>query len=265
LSRRRPGQECILLTASIGYSVEMGSAAVLARALPGLVSRYEGPTASCLSVVCVGAHPDDPECGCAGTLALYSELGHHVTVIYLTRGEIGIEGKSMREAAAVRTKECEAACKIIGAKPVFAGQVDGCTELNRTRVRQLQDLLSAEDPEIMFAHWPIDTHVDHVVASACAFRASMALQRPPRCYFYEVNTGDQSLGFSPNLYVDITSVKEKKIEALSAHVSQDGEALWKYHHQAIADFRGQEAGVGAAEAFYHLNRDGGFIRPPGVQ
>jgi LmbE family N-acetylglucosaminyl deacetylase len=116
-----------------------------------------------------------------------------VTVIYLTRGEVGIKGKSMREAAAVRTKESEAACKIIGAKPVFAGQVDGCTEFNRTRVRQLQDLLSAEDPDIMFTHWPIDTHVDHLVASACAFLASMDLQHPPQCYFYEVNTGDQSL------------------------------------------------------------------------
>jgi LmbE family N-acetylglucosaminyl deacetylase len=253
------------LTVSVRYSVGMRSAVVLSEALPELVSKSGGPTAPCLSVVCVGAHPDDPESGCAGTLALYSGLGHHVTVIYLTRGEIGIEDKSMREAAAVRTKECEAACKIIGAKPVFAGQVDGSTEFNRTRVRQLQDLLSAEDPDIMFAHWPIDTHMDHMVASACAFRASMALQRPPRCYFYEVKTGDQSLGFSPNLYVDITSVKEKKIEALSAHVSQNGEALWKHHHQAIADFRGREAGVAAAEAFFHLNRDSGFIRRPGVR
>jgi len=242
----------------------MGSAVVLAGALPGLASKSEGSIASRLSVVCVGAHPDDPESGCSGTLALYSGLGHHVTVIYLTRGEIGIDGKSMFEAAAVRTKESEAACKIIGAKPVFAGQVDGSAEFNRTRLRQLQGLLSAEDPDLMFAHWPIDTHMDHQVASACAFRASMALQHPPQCYFYEVNTGYQSLGFSPNLYVDITSVKEKKIEALSAHVSQRGEAIWKYHHQAIADFRGREAGVAAAEAFFHLNRDSGFIRVPGV-
>jgi LmbE family N-acetylglucosaminyl deacetylase len=236
---------------------------MLARALPGL-AKSEGFTVPCLSVVCVGAHPDDPESGCAGTLALYSGLGHHVTVIYLTRGEIGIKGKSMLEAAAIRTKESEAACKIIGAKPVFAGQVDGSTEFNLTRAGQLMDLLSAEDPDIMFAQWPIDTHPDHIVASACAFWASRHLQIPAQCYFYEVNTGYQSLGFSPNLYVDITSVKEKKIEALSAHVSQDGIALWEHYHQVIADFRGREAGVAAAEAFFHLSRDSGFIRLPGV-
>ena len=43
-----------------------------------------------LSVVCVGAHPDDPESGCGGTLAMYAARGHRVTVIYLTRGEAGI-------------------------------------------------------------------------------------------------------------------------------------------------------------------------------
>src|SRR4051812_14613618 len=68
-----------------------------------------------LSVVCVGAHPDDPESGCGGTLARYADAGHRVTVIYLTRGERGIEGKSLDEAAAMRTDEANAACKILGA------------------------------------------------------------------------------------------------------------------------------------------------------
>src|SRR5262245_12930482 len=65
-----------------------------------------------LKIVCVGGHPDDPESGCAGTLARYAALGHQVTVIYLTRGERGIRGKSLDEAAQIRTAECEAACKI---------------------------------------------------------------------------------------------------------------------------------------------------------
>ena len=47
-----------------------------------------------LKVVCVGGHPDDPESGCGGTLAMYAAQGHRVTVIYLTRGERGIQGKS---------------------------------------------------------------------------------------------------------------------------------------------------------------------------
>src|SRR5262245_53284388 len=56
-----------------------------------------------LKIVCIGGHPDDPESGCAGTLARYAALGHQVTVIYLTRGERGIRGKSIEEAAQIRT------------------------------------------------------------------------------------------------------------------------------------------------------------------
>src|SRR6187397_3215852 len=81
-----------------------------------------------LNIVCVGGHPDDPESGCAGTLARYAELGHAVTIVYLTRGERGIKGKSNDEAAKIRSAECDAACGIIGAKAVFAGQIDGSAD-----------------------------------------------------------------------------------------------------------------------------------------
>src|SRR5712692_10352058 len=55
-----------------------------------------------LSVVCVGAHPDDPESGCGGTLAMYAAQGHRVTVIYLTRGERGIPGKEVASLLTIR-------------------------------------------------------------------------------------------------------------------------------------------------------------------
>src|SRR5215475_560744 len=92
------------------------------------VSAAEPRPARVLKVVCVGGHPDDPESGCAGTLARYAELGHSVTVIYLTRGERGIRDKSIEEAAKIRSAECENACKVVGAKPLFFGQIDGATE-----------------------------------------------------------------------------------------------------------------------------------------
>jgi hypothetical protein len=63
-----------------------------------------------LKVVCVGGHPDDPESGCAGTLSRYAELGHSVTVLYLTRGERGVRGKGLDEAGKIRSAECEKAC-----------------------------------------------------------------------------------------------------------------------------------------------------------
>src|SRR5262249_16307527 len=155
-----------------------------------------------LNVVCVGGHPDDPESGCAGTLARYSSLGHKVTVIYLTRGERGIKGKSLDEAAGIRSAEAEAACKIMGAKALFAGQIAGATELNRAHVESFTKLLAAESPDLLFIHWPVDTHLDHQIACLLAQRAAAALPVPPQIYFFEVNTGSQTQGFTPNTYVD---------------------------------------------------------------
>jgi LmbE family N-acetylglucosaminyl deacetylase len=206
-----------------------------------------------LSVVCVGAHPDDPESGCGGTLARYSAAGHAVKIVYLTRGERGIEGKSLEEAARIRTLEAEAACVVLGATPLFFGQIDGATELTRAHVTAMTKLLAAEKPDVVFAHWPVDTHLDHQIASVLATRACMAL-RTPSVFYFEVNPGSQTSAFQPSVYVDITTVIEKKRAALLAHVSQDGAAIWRVHHEAAAQWRGREHGVVAAEAFVPLQR-----------
>lgn len=216
-----------------------------------------------LKVVCVGGHPDDPESGCAGTLARYVAAGHAVAIVYLTRGERGIEGASDAEAATIRTAESEAACRILGATALFAGQVNGDTEVTRARVEELRAILAAEAPDVLFAHWPIDLNLDHQVASTLTIAAWKALEPRPQLYFFEVNTGQQSQGFSPDTYVDISAVVERKKAALFAHMSQDGEGIWRDHHEGIAAFRGREAGVEAAEAFVHLSRDPNTAAPPG--
>jgi LmbE family N-acetylglucosaminyl deacetylase len=205
-------------------------------------------------VVCVGGHPDDPESGCGGTLARYADRGHRVTIIYLTRGEAGIPRKSHPEAAAIRTAEAEAACKILGAKPVFAGQIDGATEVNRQRTEALTALVLAEQPDVLLTHWPIDTHPDHQAASFLTIRAHLASGRRTSLYFFEVNAGFQTMGFQPTEYVDITSVREKKKAALFAHRSQNGEVIYRDHHEIMEIFRGRESGVAAAEAFIALPR-----------
>ncbi|HLQ57883.1 MAG TPA: PIG-L deacetylase family protein [Gemmatimonadales bacterium] len=229
------------------------SALAAVTSLPLASSPAESAMAS-LKIVCVGAHPDDPESGCGGTLARYAALGHAVTIVYLTRGERGIPGKSLEEAARIRTAECEAACRIIGAKPVFFGQIDGATEVSRGHVDAMQRLLSTEGPHLLFTHWPVDTHMDHQVASMLTIRAWMSL-RTPALYFFEVDTGSQTEGFLPNTYVDVTSVLEQKKTVLFAHVSQDGQGIWREHHEVMAQWRGREVGVPAGEAFVHLNRD----------
>ena len=106
--------------------------------------------------------------------------------------------------------------------------------------------------------------MDHQVASLLAIRAWMALSPKPQLYFFEVNSGSQSQGFLPNTYVDISAVVEKKKSTLFAHVSQDGQGIWRQHHEVIANWRGREAGVGAAEAFVHLSRDSKTSKLPGV-
>jgi LmbE family N-acetylglucosaminyl deacetylase len=245
-------------------SLAIAGPMVAATDLPLAATASEAEPARRLKVCCIGAHPDDPESGCAGTLARYAQLGHLVRVVYLTRGERGIRDKSLEEAAGIRSLECRTACEGIGAKPVFFGQIDGATELNQTQVEAMSRLLAGQAPDVVFAHWPIDTHLDHQVASILAIRACLGLPQPPRLFFFEVNTGSQSRGFLPNTYVDVTPVLEKKRAALLAHVSQDGLGVWRRHHEPIGIWRGREAGVSMAEAFVHLTRDHPLSHLPGI-
>src|SRR6266516_422600 len=137
-----------------------GPAMLAANALPLAAAQSDSGAAHKLKVVCVGGHPDDPESGCGGTLIRYAEAGHSVTIIYLTRGERGIAGKSLDEAAKIRSAECETACKIIGAKPVFFGQIDGATEVTQAQVDAMRRILAAANPDVVFTHWPVDTHME---------------------------------------------------------------------------------------------------------
>lgn len=212
----------------------------------------------------MGAHPDDPESGCGGTLATYAAAGHKVTVVYLTRGERGIAGKNENEAAAIRTAEAESACKLIGARPIFAGQIDGATELTRARVEEMGKILDAEAPDVVFTHWPIDTHFDHEVASLLTIRTYVSRARRFPIYFFEVNLGSQTMGFAPTDYVDITAKRETKKGALFAHKSQDGGNIYRQHHEVMENFRGREARVAAAEAFVLLPSAYGPGRLPGT-
>jgi len=76
--------------------------------------------------------------------------------------------------------------------------------------------------------------------------------------------GSQTQTFHPTDYVDITSVREKKRTALFAHRSQNGEEIYRKHHQIMEDFRGREFGVPAAEAFVRLARPGPAEHLPGL-
>src|SRR3569623_1721003 len=133
--------------------------------LPDLLTAEPTQQSPKKKIVCVGGHPDDPESGCGGTLAKLAAAGHEVTIIYLTTGEAGIPGKSHDEAAAIRKQEAIQACKVLDAKPVFAGQIDGDTVFNNDWLTKVQKMIMDEKPDIVFTQWPLDAHKDHQVAS----------------------------------------------------------------------------------------------------
>ena len=161
--------------------------------LPHIFNRTNASADKKLKVVCVGGHPDDPESGCGGTLARFTKAGHAVTIIYLTRGEAGIPGKSHDEAAAIRTKEATEACKILQTKPIFAGQIDGGTIVNMEWIKKMLELVAAEAPDIVFTHWPIDSHPDHQAASLLTIQTWMRTTKPFDLYFFEVCQGSQTM------------------------------------------------------------------------
>lgn len=202
-----------------------------------------------LKVLCIGGHPDDPESGCGGTLAKLSAGGHNVTSVYLTRGEGGIEGKSQSEAAAIRSKEAEAACKVLNIKSHFLGQIDGFTIVNNEWIDKMVSFIEQAKPDIVFTHWPVDSHKDHQAASMLTTQAWMRGGKKFDLYYFEVMSGIQTVGFHPTDYVDITSTRETKRKAVYCHTSQHPESIYSLGHEMMENFRGLESGNGAAEAF----------------
>ena len=205
-------------------------------------------------IVVVGGHPDDPESGCGGTIALYSSRGHEVVVLYLTRGEAGIEGKAHQEAAAIRTAESEKACAILKARPMFAGQIDGATEINPARYADFRKILESEHPDVVLTHWPIDSHRDHRAASLLAYDAWLVGGQKFGLYYFEVDQGSQTQVFHPTHYVDITQTESRKREACFAHASQEPGTSFYPLHEMMSRFRGMEIGVKHAEAFVQHNQ-----------
>lgn len=210
----------------------------------------EAPSASSrMKVVFAGGHPDDPESGCGGTIARYSELGHEVVLLYLTRGEAGIRGKSEQQAAKIRTAEAMKACSILKARPVFAGQIDGKTIVDGEHYAQIHRILEAEQPALLFTQWPIDRHRDHRAMSLLAYDYWSTTGKKAGLFYYEVESGSQTQMFHPTHYVDITQTEKRKHDACFAHASQEPATTFYPMHQQMAEFRGKECGSQVAEAF----------------
>jgi LmbE family N-acetylglucosaminyl deacetylase len=217
-----------------------------------------------LNILCVGAHPGDPEFGCGGTMAKYSDAGHAVTFLYLTRGEAYDNNQSHERSAELRTKEAETSCKILNSRPVFAGQIDGNTELNKEQNEKITKLILSLNPDIVFTHWPMDFHMDHQVSAMLTITAWLRSGRKFPLYFYEVNTGTETMAFTPTDYEDISGVRDRKKAAMFAHKTQSPEDIYNQYFKTLEEFRGLEAGVKAAEAFIRFKPEAGRARVEGL-
>ena len=243
--------------------LRLSGAAVAGTALGGLPAMAQAMsgdngTADRKKVLIIGAHPDDPETGCGGTMILLKRAGYDVVCVYLTRGEAGIAGVSHDKAAAIRVKECENACRVTGARHIFMDQIDGNTEVNLRRYAEMRDLIKRENPAAVFTHWPIDAHRDHAVCGMLVLDAWRRLDRNFKLFYFEVMSGEQTQMFSPTHIVDITEVSALKRQACLCHESQNLEPIFEGWHDPMEVFRGIQGRCKRGDAFMH--HDGAVTR-----
>jgi N-acetylglucosamine malate deacetylase 1 len=233
---------------------KFGRVAAAALALPTgdeaakLQSPSPGPPGRKLKVVVAGGHPGDPEYGCGGTVARYTDLGHEVVLLYLNRGEGGSPKLAPGQLGAIRTAEASKACEILKATPAFAAQRDGKPIVDAAHSEEFTKTLQSQRPDVVFTQWPIDNHPDHRATSMLVYDAWQKMGKTFALYYYEVSNGEDTLMFSPDRYVDISAVEPRKRAACYAHASQTPDRFYALQTE-VARFRGLETGHAQAEAF----------------
>ena len=236
----------------------LASAAVAVPFATVLSQTKTGRPSSRLKVVVAGGHPGDPECGCGGLIARYVEAGHEVVLLYLNRGEGYCGSADPRTCGAVRTAEAQNACRILGARAAFAAQVDGRAVVDNAHYDEFRRALDAEKPDVVFGHWPIDTHRDHRALSTLVLDAWLADGKRFALYFYEV--AEDTMMFAPTDFVDISGVEAKRRAACYAHASQQPEK-WYPAQTELTRSRGAAAGFAQAEGFVRHWQGKGNVLP----
>ena len=207
-------------------------------------------------VVVTGGHPGDPEYGCGGTIARYAELGHEVVLLYLNDGD----PPTKPGPKGLRITEAKNACEILGARPLFAGQIDGAAVVDAAHYEAFRKILELERPDVVFTHWPIDNHADHRAIAMLTYDAWLRMGRRFALYYYEVSNGEDTVQFAPTHFVDVTATEPKKRRACFAHASQSPEKFYALQDQ-VARFRGVERGFRHAEAFLRHVQSPDFALP----
>lgn len=180
-----------------------------------------------IDMLAVGAHPDDIELSCGGTIAKLVREGHKVAMVDLTQGELGTRGNKE-----IRAKEAEKAAKILGVEMRRNLKIeDGNIRLNRKNLLKVVTLIRELRPKILLIPYSNERHPDHVhthhlCKEAWFFsglekiktkfeRHSQEPFRPENYFCYM-----QRYGFIPTFVVDVTGYFEIRLESIRAHASQ---------------------------------------------
>lgn len=218
-----------------------------------------------MNIIFFGAHPDDLEILCGGTIARCVAAGHTVTMAVSTNGNVGSPDLSKAEIGAIRKKEALAASRVLGAHDfIWIDEDDELLFDDKPTRLKFVDAIRQARADIVVTHNPTDYHPDHCTTSKLAFDARIIsavrlietehphLARSPELFYMDSVAGIQ---FTPQFQVDITEFFEKKLEALACHESQNA-WLKSIFNQDITDvpkiqsaFRGLQSGVLYAEAF----------------
>ncbi|MFC1814703.1 PIG-L deacetylase family protein [Thermodesulfobacteriota bacterium] len=198
-----------------------------------------------MNILAIGAHPDDIEFGCGGSLIKYAAKDYRIYLLVMTAGGMGAPAR-------VRTKEQFDAKSILGAEHIFwGGYEDTFLVPDKDMIGKIETVVSEVKPGFIFCHFPDDTHQDHRHLCQATVSATRHIQN---VIFYE---GPTTQNFTPHVYIDISNTLDKKLAALKAHRSQ----LQKTNIEELsivelayssANFRGIQGRVKYAEAFHSL-------------
>ncbi len=218
-----------------------------------------------MNILAFGAHPDDIEFACAGTLLKYAKAGHRIFAALTTSGNIGsniIEGRE--EIARTREAEQLAAARHYGAEVRFL-RCDDEGLLDGLKVRR--DILNAmrwANPDVIFTNFPGDMSTDHNTTGSIVSRLMLSLParnipadeppvaKTPSLFYWDTGAG---LHFEPEVYVNITDTMDEKLAALAEHKSQFAwmstfqEVSLTDHSRILGEFRGLAIGCRYAEGF----------------
>jgi LmbE family N-acetylglucosaminyl deacetylase len=215
-------------------------------------------TVSC--VLAVGGHAADMEFTAGATVAKYTAAGARGVFLHLTAGEMGHPRLSGAAYAKQKIDEAQRAAKVLGAEARFLPYPDAGLPRNDEVAYQIADVIREVRPDVVITHWRGSFHSDHVNAhyntrQALFYAGLPAIQRAhsahsPKKILYAENWEDME-DFEPDLYLDITDVYDRWVEAASQYELFSGSVSgfrYRDYYEALAVMRGCLAGYSRAVA-----------------